>query len=435
MSLPASNAMVPASASHLCFWRPHPVALWIYTHRRILAIFGPEIPLQYPELIAVQGFTDPVAIGVTQKPIVAVDRGKHSVQQSPCRPALWIEPSIVGKPNPPTVVEMRGAGSRRAYQQKLIEVPQTAAQGFNGTRALVTVMGIENIADKADALIMALQPGLCGIQAQMEALGKEGLNPHLVRCEGIRAVRQKHDIIHVADVSRQSQFVFDILIELIEINIGKELACVAADRQAASRRCTKERLMRRNKSQKLPVATFARRRVGRIMGQYGPDSRPENSAPLIGQRATRQIALQDGLQHGLVDAREKSVDVNLTEPDMVWFTQQCLQFTAGRKRSPERAVRIVVIDEALVPPRFELAHDPVVTDAVRQGGCKNFPWLRVGDDEDRVAARAVGSRHKILRQWKDDPRQVNQCALRTDSSFDIRRTSEKLRNNHVKIAL
>ena len=72
VSLPASNAMAPASASHLGFWRPHAVALGIYAHGGVLAVLGAEVPPQYPELIAVEGFADPVTIGVTQKPIVGV---------------------------------------------------------------------------------------------------------------------------------------------------------------------------------------------------------------------------------------------------------------------------------------------------------------------------------------------------------------------------
>ena len=435
VSLPASNAMAPASASHLRFWGADAVAFGIYAHGGVLAVLGAEISLQCPELIAVEGFADPVTIGVTQKPIVAVERGKHSVQQGPGRLALWVKPSIVDEPDPPTVVEMRYAGSRRSSQQKVVEIQQAASQGFDGARALVTVMGVENIADKADALIMALQPGLGGVQAQMEALGKESLEPHLVRDESLRAVCQKHDIIHVTDVSRQPQLMFDVLVEFIEVDIGKKLARVTADRQAASRRCAEERLMRGDKSQKLSVATFARGRVGRVMGKYGRDGRPQHRAPLIRQWTTRQVARQDGLQYRPVDTRKKGVNVDLTVPDMARLTQQCLEFPAGRKRAPGRTVCIVVIDEAFVPPGFELAHDPVVTDAIGQSGRKNLSRLRIGDDEDRITARFVGSFQQRFGRRENDCGQINQCALCADSSADVGRTSEKFRNNHVKITL
>ena len=435
MSLPASNAMAPASASHLRFWRSHPVALGIYAHGGVLAVLGADMLLQYPKFMAVEGFADPVTIGMTQKPIVAVERGKHSVQQGPCRPALLIKPSIVDEPDPPTIVEMRQARSRRSCQQEVIEVQQAPSQGFDGARALVTVMGVENIADKADALITALQPGLGGVQAQMEARGKEGLDPHLVRVESLRAVCQKHDIIHVADVSRQPQLMFNVLVEFIEIDIGKKLARVTADRQAASRRCAEERLVRGDKPQKLTVATFARGRVGRVMGKYGRDGRPQNRAPLIRQWTTRQVARQNGLQYRPVDTRKEGVNVDLTVPDMARLTQQGLQFPTGRKCAPGRTVRIIVINKAFVPPRFELAHDPVVADAIGQSGRKNLSRLRIGDHKNRMAARFVGSLQQRFGKRENDCWQINQCALCADSSVDVGCTSKKFRNNHVKVTL
>jgi hypothetical protein len=53
VSLPASNALAPASASHLGFGRPHALALGIHAHEGVLAIFRREISLQYPKLFAV----------------------------------------------------------------------------------------------------------------------------------------------------------------------------------------------------------------------------------------------------------------------------------------------------------------------------------------------------------------------------------------------
>lgn len=432
MSLPASNAMARALASHLWFWRPHPVAFGRYAHRRILTIFGPEVPLEKPKLRAVHGFTDTKAVRVTKKSIVTVECSEHSLQQGPCRPPPRIEGRIVGKPKSPTVVEMRYARSRRACLQKIIEVAQSTAQGFESARALVTVMGIENTSDKTDPLIMALQSGFGGVQAQMEAVRKEGFNPHLVCHQSVRAVRQKHDIIHVANISGQSQLMLDVLVELIEVNVGKELARVTADRQATSARCAKKRFMRRNKSQKLPVATFARGRVGWIMGEYSFDRRPKNGSSLLGQWASFQIALQDGLQHGLVDARKEGMDVDLAVPDMIRFAEQRLQFAAGGKRTAGRAVCVIVVDETLVPPGFELSHDPVLADAIRQSRREDFARFWVSNNKNCVTPRAVSSGRKGPRQWQDKPGQINQSPLRSDRLLDICGASEKLRNDQFE---
>ena len=95
MSLPASNAMAPAPVSQLGNWRCHPVAFGKYTHGGVLAVFGTEIPLQYPELITVQRFADSITIGVAQKPVVTVERGEHSVQQRPSWPS-WPEAAYLG---------------------------------------------------------------------------------------------------------------------------------------------------------------------------------------------------------------------------------------------------------------------------------------------------------------------------------------------------
>lgn len=435
MSLPPSNEKAFPSASHLILDKGCPVAFRVYEQRSILAVFWSKMPREECKFLIVESLADLVTVGVAQEPIIAVQGRQHAVKKRSRGLTSLFESNFLGKPQPPVVIHMWYGAESGPGSQDVVEVRQTASQRFHSLSAFVTVIRVEDIAYKANALIVALKSLFCGVEPHTKSVGQECFDICFMAGERFPSIRQKHNIIHVSDVSRQPQLVFDILIKLIEINIGKELAGVAADRQAASGCRPIQRFVAGNKLQQAGIAAFSRRRVRRVMGKNGLDSRPESRATSVAHGASCQITLQYDLQYRLVDAWKKGIDINLTVPDMIRLAQQRLEFVAGRERTPLRTIGIVIINKAFVPPGFELAHNPIMANPVGKGRCEYFSGLWIGNDKHCVAPRRIGFARQSLRQRNDDLGQVDQGTICTHSLIDISRTSKKLGDNILKLAI
>lgn len=170
--------------------------------------------------------------------------------------------------------------------QDEVEIRQTASQRFH-ILAFVTVIRVEDISTKANAMIVALKSRFCGIEPHTKSVGQECFDICFMGGERFPSFRQKHNIMHVSDISRQQQPMFDILVKLIELDFGKELAGLAADRQAASGCRPMRRFVAGNKLQQGGIAAFSRRWVRRIMGKNCFNRRPESTAMFADYKATK----------------------------------------------------------------------------------------------------------------------------------------------------
>lgn len=308
MSLPPSNEKASAPASHPILGNGYLVAFRVYAHRSILAVFRSKMTREECEFLIVEPLADLVTVGVAQEPIIAVQGRQHTVKKrSRGLPGLF-ESNILGKPQSPVVIHMWYGAKSGPGSQDVVEIRQAASQRFHSLGAFVTVIRVEDISNKANALIVALKFRFCGVEPHTKSVGQECFDIRFMTGEDFPIIRQKHNIIHVSDVSRQPQLVFDILVKLIEIDIGKELAGVAADRQATSGCRPIQRFVAGNKLQQGGIAAFSRRRVRRVMGKNGLDSRPENRATSVAHGTSYQITLQYDLQYRLVDASGQSIE-------------------------------------------------------------------------------------------------------------------------------
>ena len=435
MSLPPSNEKASACASHPILGNGCPVAFRVYAHRGILAVFRSKMTHEECEFLIVERLADLVTVRVSQEPIIAVQGRQHTVKKrSRGLPGIF-ESNVLGKPQPPVVIHMWNAAESGPGSQDVVEIRQTASQRFHSLGAFVTVIRVEDISNKANALIVALKSRFCGVEPHTKSVGQECFDIRFMLGERFSGICQKHNIIHVSDVSRKPQLVFDILVKLIEIDVGKELAGVAADRQAASGCRPIQRFVAGNKLQQGGIAAFSRRRVRRVMGKNCLDSRPESRATSVAHGAPCQITLENDLQYRLVDAWKKGIDINLTVPNMIRLAQQRLEFSAGCECTPLRTIDIVVIDKAFVPPGFELAHNPVMANPVGKGRCEYLSGFWIGNDKHCVAPRRIGFGRQSLRQRNDDLGQIDQRTICTHSLVDISRTSKKLGDNILKIAI
>ena len=80
---------------------------------------------------------------------------------------------------------------------------------------------------------------------------------------------------------------------------------------------------------------------------------------------------------------EKCLYVELAIPTMVFPSHQCLQTFDSGLRSFALTVGIAVVNETLIPPRFDLTDKPVVNDTI--GKC----WRKISRSFGSVTANTV----------------------------------------------
>ena len=308
----------------------------------------------------------------------------------------------------------RRSGCRFLGQRKdqPLKPGEAAAQGANATLSRQPVIRKDNATQEIDALSAALQYRLVGVNRESEALQQESIDRLPMTGEGFRIVGQDYEVIDVAQVALDFEAVFDELVEFVEVNVGKELAGQTADGESDTGLAVKQGFVRRNAAEQRPVAASHRRWVGRRLPDDGRGNLVELLPVLVAHRQARQCVAPEAEQHLPVDAGKERADVEFAVPAVSRLAHEVLQAPDGGVRALVLAVGVAVVDEAFVPPGFDMADEPLMDETVDKGGREDFAQLGIGDGKNGEGLRGIAPLRDGAGLRQDDFGQADEvCAF------------------------
>ena len=179
-------------------------------------------------------------------------------------------------------------------------------------------------------------------------------------------VMQDHEVVHIPGVVAGAQLVLGEPVELIEIDIGEQLASEVAERDANAR--------------------GARARI--------------NDAIQQGERVMAlDVLAQQPLEHGMINAGEISADVGLEAVQLsviaLHYPHPVLHPVCTGVGALAVAASVRVEDKAPVDNRFEHIYDGAVNHSVRKsrGGDQPLLWLK--NIKLLVAARRIAAVEQV----------------------------------------
>lgn len=353
-----------------------------------------------------------VGMGMRQQAVIAVEGGQHAFEQGGRGVAVACAHRVVGQPFSPLARHGRRRPGIFRRRQQVAEPGDASAQRSHRALADETVVRINHAAKKVDALCATLQYDFVRVQLQPQAFGQKVFNVFFPRCECPGFIGEQHKVIDIAQVALDLEGVFDELVEFVEVNVGKELAGQTADGQPDTGLAVKQGFVWRNAAEQRPVAASLRRWVDRRLPDDGGCNLVE-LLPVQGfQRETRQCVAPEAEQHLPVDARKERADVEFAVPAMPRLPHEYLQSFDGGVRALILAVGVAVVDEAFVPPGFDVPDQPLMDEPVDKGGGEDFAQLGVGDGKDGEGLRRVSSLRDGAGLCQDDFREADEvCAF------------------------
>lgn len=109
------------------------------------------------------------------------------------------------------------------------ELPHHSSPCF---RAKYTVVWKKNVSKEVDALSVFADRNLVRVEIKIQIILEKGLNRSKDCFQFSEALGDDHEVICVPNIVLDSKCVFDELIELIEVDIGKELRSKITDRDS-----------------------------------------------------------------------------------------------------------------------------------------------------------------------------------------------------------
>lgn len=281
------------------------------------------------------------------------------------------------------------AGRRRwdaplAFRKdQVLEPRYPPPQGTHAALSDQAMVRVEDGPQKVDALAAALEYHLVGVEYQSQPFLQEGGDALLMRDERCRVVRQQHEIIHVAQVATHLERVFDELVQFVEIDVGKKLTGQAADGEPHLRRRMVERFVRRDARQQRPVAAEGGWRVDGRLHEDGGGYLVELSER-GGIHGNPGQGVAPELEHRrTMNAGKEGLYIKLAVPAVPGLSHEMLQSVNSGLRALAFSVGVAVVDEAFVPPGFDVPHQPLMHQPVGECWGKYLTQFGVGNGEDR----------------------------------------------------
>lgn len=333
-----------------------------------------------------------VGLGVAHQAVIAVEGGQHALEQGRRCAAVGMAHGVVGQPFAPFPLHGRRGPRVTLGCQQVAEPGDAPPQRPHRPLADEPMVRMDDAAEKIDPLRAALQHHLAGVQFEPQAFMQKTLDPGFPAEQRLRIVGQQHEIVHIAHITAHLEAVLDELVELVEIDIGEELAGQAAYGQANAGWGAAQRFVRRYLCQQGHVAASLRRRVDGGLGEDGGGDLIE--PPPRGDRPGQagQGLLPQSPQDAPVNAREKGADVELASPAVPRLAHQSLQALNGGVCALAFSIGERIVDEARIPPGFDVPHQPLLHQPVSEGGREDFAQLGVGHGKDGEGLRLVAAR-------------------------------------------
>ena len=394
--------------------------------------FGNKKGLQAAQLLFIDVLAQTVGVGRLEDAVVAVDGGQHAREQGGAGMPRRDQCAVLLQPAVPT--PLRRCGRLRTLgEYQRFKPAQALSQGAHTALTHQPVIGKHDAAQKIDALCAALYHGFAGVQLQcqpvLQKLADAGVPVH----QGGGVVGQQHKVVDVAQVAPDFEGVFDKLVKLIEVDVGKELAGEAANGHAHPRRCGKQRFVWRNARQQSGVAAAHGRRVNGRLAHDGGGHLVEHAAcnGWVGQSGQR--LLPQSPQHGAVYAREKGPDVHVAVPTVPGLSHEVLQAINGGQGALAQAIGVAVVDEASVPPGLNVLHQPLLDQAVGKVWGKDFAQFGVCDGKNRQGFGVVLSADDVARQLVRECGQAEEVRAFVFAVARPCRTLQQLGGNGVDV--
>ena len=206
----------------------------------------------------------------------------------------------------------------RAAQEGPLVRGQLLVQIADYAAAHQSVSRFHDVAEEVGTVAKRRQDRMrleCEPQALLQEGGNRGMPPHQLRPVFV----QQHEVVHITHVVAALQLVFDELVQLVEIEVGEELAGEVADGEPGVGWGVLQPFVGRY----LPV--FARRAQADALFRAGLADDAAGNAIAEPGLLQRHAAAADGLlefvaqqfeQRRLVDAVEEVGDVQLQEPPL-----------------------------------------------------------------------------------------------------------------------
>ena len=359
-------------------------------------------------------------------PVVAVDGAEHALEHCLAGVALCLQHGVALKPLPP----LPGFGHAHRVvgmaEDQPLKPAQPQPQRPDAPLTDQAVIGVNDTTQKVDTLAAALQDGFSRVQLKVQVVAQKARDLSLPANKGLRVVGQQHKVVYIPQVGAHLELMLHKLVQLVEIDIGKELAGVAANGQAYARRCAQQRFVRGNARQQCGVATAHWRWLGGVLGDDGGGHLVKARANRLRPRQLRQRFAPQAQQYRAVNAREECPYVQVAVPALAALPHEVLQAAHGGLRSFAGAVGKAVVDEAFVPPGFDMADEPLVYQTVSKSRRKDFTQFGVRYDKYRERLRLISALRDGASQAQNDVWQDHEVRALVFAVASIGRTGEEL---------
>ncbi len=355
---------------------PNPEAGIVFIRRQ-------EVALQQAEFLMVNMFSQRVGVGMHQQAVIAVEGGEHAFEQGGRGVAVSRVHRVAGHPFAPLSPHRRGCPGVFGRRQQMAKPGNSSSQRPHRALANQAMVGINDVAEKIDALGAALDNDFVRVQLQLQVFGQKALYLSLPCRQRCRFIGEQYKVVDITQVTLDLEPVFDELVKFIEIHIGEELAGQATNRQPDARAAIEQGFVCRNAAQQAEVSAAHRLRVNRRLPDDGAGNLVELFPVPVIHRQMRQRLVPQVEQGSAVNVGEKRADIEFAVPAVLRLTHEFLQPINGGMRALAFSVGVAIVDETLVPPGFDVVDQPLLDKAVSEGRREDFAQLWIGNGKDR----------------------------------------------------
>jgi len=240
-------------------------------------------------------------------------------------------------------------------------------------------IGEDAIAEKPRTIDRARDDGLLRVQPQphrREELAAGGA----VRVQFQLVIAEQGEVVHIADIARDTQPLFHEVVERIQQHVREELTGLVADRQAATAVTRRQQIV----TGKPALDQFLRIRVI----DDGVDQRE--------CLAVLDLAGDGRFQDLVIDGRKELSEVALQH--VAVRTGEVLEAVHGGVRSLSFPAGVAVVNEGSLEDWFQHVAQGVMDHAVAEGGRADHPPLRLEDFKRAVRAGLIRAADQFVLQ-------------------------------------
>lgn len=308
----------------------------------------------------------------------------------------------------------KGIGRRERTPQtpRLGEIPrrpsvepvQFLPDAKYGSMEHVAAVGLDIGTQKGDAAEDVYQFRLIGVERQRRVVAQETPDGGDEREQVTGVVVHDVEVVHIAAVVLQTQPLFHIVVEIVQVEVAEKLRSQVADRQPASFGRTGEAFGSGQPAEQLggaPIdASVQRGAMDDLSGKIAHDTETVGSVvPAAGLRVglpsdPAQQPLRLGVQDVPADAHEVAADVELEHITGFRVVLRAGAYVVFEPFDPGAdalvlAAGVAVVDQDAFEIRREVLVDVVVHHTFAEVRRDDLAGNRLGDDETRRGSRDV----------------------------------------------